>query len=165
MDEQEVQVAPVEQEQATEIPAQAPESVTTALTDSGSTDVPPVAVEAVTAAPTKPKRIPQGTGTPLSFGDEPMGIELSFAEEAKSWFVTRDPVRKSDLVITAMSILKEEGIQEPRTEAEEEQLIQMASDRVKQKRDALVQAQADQKILESTDVEETLDAVQELQQR
>ena len=165
MDEQEVQVAPVEQEQATEIPAQAPESVTTALTDSGSTDVPPPAVEAVTAAPTKPKRIPQGTGTPLSFGDEPMGIELSFAEEAKSWFVTRDPVRKSDLVITAMSILKEEGIQEPRTEAEEEQLIQMASDRVKQKRDALVQAQADQKILESTNVEETLDAVQELQQR
>lgn len=81
MDEQEVQVAPVEQEQATEIPAQAPESVTTALTDSGSTDVSPPAVEAVTAAPV------QGISVP-AFLTGPVGTrsESLFFSEEKSLF-------------------------------------------------------------------------------
>ena len=51
MNQQEVQVAPVEQEQATEILAQAPERVTTALTEETGTDVTPTSVEAVTMAP------------------------------------------------------------------------------------------------------------------
>ena len=150
--DQELLQEPVQDEQGIPATVALPEEDTAVQSDTG----------AVTANNKRKLKPTKSSGIALSFDTGLSGILLDLSENFKGWSVTRDPIRKKDILKTAMDVLGSDVFQKPQTEADEEALIHQAIEKVKEQRNELLDAQASQQILESNSTEETLDAIEQL---